>query len=126
MTPLSSFFSDPDDTTGAIPELDTILSRLLACNNREIVDQLALDFCYINNKGSRKRLAKSIMSFSQSQQGLDLIPYFARLVATLNAVIPDIGALIVDAVLPLSLAFLHVCPHLTLLVISVFAAPGGS
>ena len=95
---LSPLRRDADDAATPAPEFDTILARLQNCVSRELVDTLALDFCYVNGKNTRKRLVKALMHISQSQQGLDVIPYFSRLVSTLNLCIPEIGALVFDAV----------------------------
>ncbi len=51
--------------------------------NKDIVNQIARDFCYKNNKGSRRRLVEALFEVPRNRP--DLIPYYARLVATLDA-----------------------------------------
>lgn len=43
---------------GTSAKLDSLLARLPAMNNRELIDKAAIDFCFLNIKGSRKRLAQ--------------------------------------------------------------------
>lgn len=43
---------------GTSAKLDSLLARLPAMNNRELIDKAAIDFCFLNTKGSRKRLAQ--------------------------------------------------------------------
>jgi hypothetical protein len=38
--------------------LDQLLGRLSNCVNRDLIDQAALDFCYVNSKSNRKKLVK--------------------------------------------------------------------
>lgn len=48
-----------------------------------------MEFCRINNKGNRKRLALALFKVPRTR--LDLLPYYARLVATLDPAMPDIA-----------------------------------
>jgi len=89
---------DPEDTAPAQPAMDTILGKLPNCVNRDLVDEIALEFCQVNNKQNRKRLVKALLQTSRTNHGLDVIPYYARLVAILNIPIPEVGTLMVDAV----------------------------
>jgi regulator of nonsense transcripts 2 len=73
---------EKDDLQGGGSTLDKLLSRLPNCVNRDLVDQAAIEFCYINSKGARKKLVKSL--FNVPRTSLSLIPYYSRLVATLN------------------------------------------
>jgi regulator of nonsense transcripts 2 len=38
--------------------LEELLHRLPNCVNRDLIDKAAIDFCYINTKGNRKKLIK--------------------------------------------------------------------
>eukprot|EP00898_Chlorokybus_atmophyticus_P007627 jgi/Chlat1/7866/Chrsp66S07293 len=69
--------------------LDALLQRLPNCCSRNLIDQLAVEFCYVNTKGARKRLVKAL--FSVPRTALELLPYYARLTATLSSCMKDIG-----------------------------------
>ncbi|KAJ3089612.1 hypothetical protein HK102_005928 [Quaeritorhiza haematococci] len=72
-----------------------LLTRLPNALNRDAVDQIAVEYCYVNSKGSRKRLVRTLLAVSR--QRLDLLPYYSRLIATLNVYMPEIGTAVVDA-----------------------------
>lgn len=65
-----------------VQKLDTMMSP-------SIVDQMAIDFCYLSKRGNKKRLVNAL--FSVNRNKLDIIPYYARLVATLNPWMKEIG-----------------------------------
>ncbi|PGG95614.1 hypothetical protein AJ79_09950 [Helicocarpus griseus UAMH5409] len=73
-------------TVGA--QVDALLSKLPELQNKDHVDQLALDFCFLNSKASRNRLVKAIQEAPKGRT--DLLPLYARLVATLGQYLPDI------------------------------------
>ena len=75
----------------------TISSKLLNALSRDTIDQIAVEFAFINNKGTRKRLISTLVGVSR--QRLDLLPYYSRLIATLNAYMPDIGVSVVEEVI---------------------------
>lgn len=73
-------------TVGA--QVDTLLSKLHDLQTKDHVDQLALDFCFLNSKASRNRLIKAVSDIPKGR--LDLLPLYSRLVATLGRYLPDI------------------------------------
>lgn len=77
-------------------QVDALLIRLPELTNRDLIDQAAIDFCFLNSKASRNRLIKVLEEVPRGRQ--DLLPYYARLVATLNKYIPDIGSSLVTYV----------------------------
>ncbi|OEL29494.1 Regulator of nonsense transcripts UPF2 [Dichanthelium oligosanthes] len=62
--------------------LDSLLQKLPRCGSRDLVDQLAVEFCYLNSKANRKKLVRAL--FSVPRTSLELLPYYSRLVATLS------------------------------------------
>ncbi|KAL8859239.1 MAG: hypothetical protein Q9178_004177 [Gyalolechia marmorata] len=74
-------------TVGA--QVDTLLSRLTELQTREAVDQAAMDFCFLNSKASRNRLAKTLQDVPKGRS--DLLPIYSRLVATLGKYMPDVA-----------------------------------
>lgn len=71
--------------------LDGFLTSLLNCVNREIIDQAAVDFCMnLNTRPNRKKLVRSLFLVPRTR--LDLLPFYARFVATLNPCMPDIAS----------------------------------
>ena len=77
-------------------QVDALLIRLPELNNRDLIDQAAVDFCFLNSKASRNRLLKVLEEVPRGRQ--DLLPYYSRLVATLNKYMPDIGTNLVSYV----------------------------
>jgi regulator of nonsense transcripts 2 len=73
-------------TVGA--QVDALLARLHELTTKDQVDQFAIDFCFLNSKASRNRLIKSIEDIPKGRS--DLLPLYARLVATLGRHLQDI------------------------------------
>nr|XP_018259411.1 uncharacterized protein I303_08339 [Kwoniella dejecticola CBS 10117]OBR81569.1 hypothetical protein I303_08339 [Kwoniella dejecticola CBS 10117] len=75
--------------SGPAARLTALFSALPEANNREVVDKLAVEFAFLNSKAARKRLIKFIGEVPK--QRTDLLPHYARFVATLDRHMPDIG-----------------------------------
>ena len=74
-------------TVGA--QVDALLTRLPELQNKEQIDQAAMDFCFLNSKASRNRLIKAIQEIPKGRS--DLLPSYSRLVATLGKYMLDIS-----------------------------------
>ncbi|KAM6502194.1 ARM repeat-containing protein [Amanita muscaria] len=70
--------------------LTALLVRLPDATNKALIDQAAVDFSFLNSKAARKRLVKFLSQVPKNRT--DLLPYYSRLVATLNKYMPDIGS----------------------------------
>ena len=75
-------------------QVDTLLARLPELQTKDAVDQAALNFCFLNSKASRNRLIKAIQEVPKGRS--DLLPLYARLVATLGKCMPDISHSVVS------------------------------
>lgn len=75
-------------TVGA--QVDALLLRLPELQNREQVDSVAHDFCFLNSKASRNRLVKALQEIPKGRT--DLLPLYARLIATLGQYMPDVSS----------------------------------
>jgi len=73
-------------TVGA--QVDALLARLHELATKDQVDQFAIDFCFLNSKASRNRLIKSIEEIPKGRT--DLLPLYARLVATFGRYLTDV------------------------------------
>lgn len=73
-------------TIGA--QVDALLTRLPDLTTKDAIDQTAIDFCYLNSKASRNRLVKALTDVPKGRG--DLLPCWARLVATLGQYMTDI------------------------------------
>ncbi|KAK0353582.1 mRNA decay protein [Friedmanniomyces endolithicus] len=86
--------TDADDSSTAIAnktvgaQVDALLARLHELTGRDQVDQLAIDFCFLNSKASRNRLLKSMEEIPRGRT--DLLPLYARLIATLGRYLTDV------------------------------------
>ncbi|KAH7626250.1 armadillo-type protein [Sordaria sp. MPI-SDFR-AT-0083] len=79
-------------TIGA--QVDALLVRLPELISKDAIDQMAIDFCFLNSKASRNRLIKALTDVPKGRT--DLLPNWARLVATLGQYMPDIPRGLVD------------------------------
>jgi regulator of nonsense transcripts 2 len=78
--------STANKTVGA--QVDTLLARLPELQTKDQVDQLALDFCFLNSKASRNRLLKAIQEIPKGRA--DLLPLYSRLITTLGQYMSDL------------------------------------
>ncbi|KAI8916749.1 armadillo-type protein [Powellomyces hirtus] len=74
--------------------LDALLNRLPNAMNRDTIDQISIEFAFLNAKGTRKKLIRTLLAVPR--QRLDLLPYYSRMIATLYPYIPEIGIAVVD------------------------------
>lgn len=79
-------------TTGS--QVDAILLRLPDLATKDTVDQTAIDFCFLNSKASRNRLIKALTDVPKGRS--DLLPFWARLVATLGQHMQDVPKGVVE------------------------------
>ncbi|XP_055682453.1 regulator of nonsense transcripts 2 [Lutzomyia longipalpis] len=71
-------------------QFDTFTHNLMNCVNKELIDSAAIEFLlHLNTKSNRKKLAKVLFGVQRTR--LDLLPMFARFVATINIVSPDVA-----------------------------------
>ncbi|KAF9379387.1 hypothetical protein CPB97_008981, partial [Podila verticillata] len=70
-------------------QLDAFLARLPNMCNRDMIDQAAVDFCYLNSKLSRNRLIKTLVQVPRDRH--DLLPYYSRMIATFQPFYPDVS-----------------------------------
>lgn len=78
--------------TEELSSLSSLLDRLPLLGNRETVDELAIELAFYMKPAMRKRLVERLLSVPK--QRWDLLPYYARLIATLHPYMP----LLVDSV----------------------------
>lgn len=69
-------------------QVDALLARLPELTNKDAIDQIAIDFCFLNSKASRNRLVKALTEIPRGRS--DLLPSWSRLVATLGRYMPDV------------------------------------
>ena len=64
-------------------QLEALLFTLPKCFSRDLIDKFANDFVYFNSKLSRMKLIRCMTQGSRTS--MDMLPYFARLTAILEA-----------------------------------------
>ncbi|VDO27443.1 unnamed protein product [Onchocerca flexuosa] len=70
--------------------MNAFMEQLPWLINRDLIDKAALDFVTnLNTKNNRKKLCQ--MMLEQYRNRLDLLPFYGRLVATLEPVMPDLA-----------------------------------
>ena len=89
---------------GVGQKVDLLLMRMPESSNRDLIDQIAVDFIFLNSKASRNRLIKKLLDVPRNRQ--DVLPYYSRLIATLTRYLPDIGKTVVEEVLHLNSALM--------------------
>ncbi|PVF99373.1 ARM repeat-containing protein [Serendipita vermifera] len=80
---------DPVVAPGPSQVLTGIMGKLPEATSRDAIDQVAIEFMYVNSKAARKRLVKFLVT--SPKQRTDLIPYYGRLVATISKYAPDLA-----------------------------------
>lgn len=76
--------------TGSKVVFETFIEQLPKCVNREMIDNLAIEFLiYLNTKNNRKKLVKVLFSVPRTR--IDLLPFYTRLVAILNPLMPEVA-----------------------------------
>lgn len=73
---------------------DGLLQRLPGCVSRDLIDQLTVEFCYVNSKSSRKKLVRAL--FNVPRTSLELLPYYSRMVATLSTCMKDVSTMLLQ------------------------------
>lgn len=76
-------------TTTVSDKLTLFLQHLNKCVNRDMIDQAAIDFAYINNRGNRSRVVKHM--FTVPRNRLDALPYYSRFIAIWFPYAKDMG-----------------------------------
>ncbi|KAL8162192.1 hypothetical protein V2J09_013681 [Rumex salicifolius] len=74
--------------------LDTLVQRLPGCVSRDLIDQLTVEFCYLNSKSNRKKLVRAL--FNVPRTSLELLPYYSRMVATLSTCMKDVSTMLIQ------------------------------
>lgn len=82
--------TDEAMNAGPAAQLATLMAKLPDMTNRSMIDSAAVDFAFIATKPARRKLIKYLASLPRNR--IDLAPYYARLAATLNRYMPDIGS----------------------------------
>ncbi|MEW5315382.1 MAG: hypothetical protein WDW38_006816 [Sanguina aurantia] len=54
----------------------------------DLCDEVAVNFCFVSSKAARRRLVKALCSVPRAS--LQLLPYYARVVAVLGQLFPDV------------------------------------
>ncbi|XP_051119290.1 regulator of nonsense transcripts UPF2 isoform X2 [Andrographis paniculata] len=87
--------SEKDKTKGVDgTHLEALLHRLPSCVNRDLIDQLTVEFCYLNSKSSRKKLMRAL--FNVPRTSLELLPHYSRMVATLSTCMKDVSTMLLQ------------------------------
>ncbi|TNN10516.1 Regulator of nonsense transcripts 2 [Schistosoma japonicum] len=69
--------------------METFLTQLPNCINRDLIDRAAIDFCLnLNKRANRRRLAKALFNVPRTRY--DLLPFYSRFIAALAPVMPDL------------------------------------
>ncbi|KAG8388138.1 hypothetical protein BUALT_Bualt02G0094700 [Buddleja alternifolia] len=74
--------------------LEALLHRLPSCVSRDLIDQLTVEFCYLNSKSTRKKLVRAL--FNVPRTSLELLPYYSRMVATLSTCMKDVSLMLLQ------------------------------
>ncbi|ORX39238.1 armadillo-type protein [Kockovaella imperatae] len=81
---------EDDLQSGPAARLSVILASLPDAVSRDMVDRLVVEFASLNSKAARKRLIKFFGEVPKTRT--DLLPHYARFIATLDPYMPDVGA----------------------------------
>ncbi|KAI6216020.1 hypothetical protein M3Y94_00454100 [Aphelenchoides besseyi] len=85
----SSILNPMDNVFGVSSNFTSFLTKLCNAINKERIDAAALEFITSFNKASnRKRLIQHLLAAPYDR--LDLLPFYCRFMATINAVVPAV------------------------------------
>lgn len=76
--------------------IEEVIEKLQYCENKEIVDHVAEEFCYLNSKKNRQTLLERIFEYGYADNGL--IPYFSRLIAILSIKMKTFSEMVVERI----------------------------
>jgi regulator of nonsense transcripts 2 len=87
--------NDPEDAAEVLTSstIDALISRLPNSQSRESIDKFAVDFAFLNKKANRKKLSTALLGVSRHR--LEVLPYYSRLIATLDPFMPDISSTVI-------------------------------
>ncbi|KAF2581924.1 hypothetical protein F2Q68_00001683 [Brassica cretica] len=77
-----------------VANFERLLQRLPGCVSRDLIDQLTVEYCYLNSKTNRKKLVKAL--FNVPRTSLELLAYYSRMIATLATCMKDIPSTLVQ------------------------------
>ncbi|CCG83005.1 Putative uncharacterized protein [Taphrina deformans PYCC 5710] len=83
---------ETSNTTVGI-KVQNLLVRLPELTNRELIDNAAVEFSFLNSKASRNRLIRTLLEVGTAR--VDLLPYYARLIAILGQYLTSISETVV-------------------------------
>ncbi|KAJ3156448.1 hypothetical protein HDU89_004230 [Geranomyces variabilis] len=81
-------------TAARVAALEALLTRLPNAMNRDTIDQITIEFAFLNGKAARNKLIRTLVAVPR--QRLDLLPYYSRMIATLYPYMPEIGIAVVE------------------------------
>lgn len=91
INPATATTTTPMSMHSTKQQLDIFLHNLANCVNKELIDSAAIEFLLTHNtKSNRKRLTNTLFGVQRTR--LDLLPFYARFVATINLVAIDVAA----------------------------------
>lgn len=85
---------DAAETSANGEKVQEILLLLTRSPSREVVDKCALDFTYVNNRASRRKVLNHFINMNRNEQ--HKLSFFARFIATVAPVCPDLVKGILD------------------------------
>jgi len=88
--------NEDEDDPNAVEKakFDEFVANLYKCQSRDLIDKAAQNFCYMNNKLNRRKLARAL--FQVPRGNLALLQYLARFVAVLDVAMDDIAPMLAD------------------------------
>lgn len=79
-----------DAENGSVPaQVNALFARLPNLGSRQMIDEAAVELAFCNTRATRNRLVRHLLSVPRERR--DLLPYYARLVATLHPYMADVS-----------------------------------
>lgn len=75
-------------------QMTEFLERLSQARSKEVIDEMTVEFCHLNNKASLNRLLRHFREFSLHKAFM--LPFYARMVATLGPYFPKLRASVIE------------------------------
>lgn len=80
--------AETSDAVNAPAQVQALLARLPSLASRTMIDEAAVELALCNTRTMRVRLVKSLLAVPRERR--DLLPYYARLAATVHPYMPDV------------------------------------
>ncbi|KAI8834313.1 armadillo-type protein [Chytridium lagenaria] len=86
--------TENESTDNVASRAEAVIAKLLSTHNRTAIDEVAVEFGFLNSKTARKKLISALIALPRGRN--DVLPYVARFIATVRLYMPDVESSVVE------------------------------